>query len=234
MEKKEKKAKGQINAKAIKPSITHKPPSPLSEEGRRRKPLTPKQQEELDKQFRDAAKKGKTEDIRRLAKLGADINSKDNDGRTAIHFAAYFSTTETCRVLKELGADINSRTNDDLTALHVAAGNGYTETCRFLVKELGADVNAKGDMGWTVLHLAAGNGHTETCRVLCWELSANPLIKDKGGKTARDLTNIPEIKKLLKTGENVWKSVGEKKIKELFGAIKECNPEKIGEIIGGL
>ena len=185
METKKKKIKGQIGTKTIKPTIAHKPLSPLSEEGKRRKPLTPKQQEELNEEFRDAARTGKTKDVRRLARLGADVNEQDNNGWAPIFWAASNGHTETCRVLvKELGVDINTKDDDDgWTAIHFAAAYGHTKTCKIL-KELGAAINEETNRDLAPIHLAAWNGQTETCRVLVKELGADVNAKDNDGWAA--------------------------------------------------
>ena len=213
--------------------------APLAEQGQTSSPkqkLTPKEQEELNEQLRQAAKIGNTKYIQRLAILGADVNSKDPEDWTALHYAAWNGHADACKVLKELGADINSKDNYDKTAISYAAQDGHTDACKVL-KELGADINAKDKKGQTAIHLAAMDGETETCKVLL-ELGANPLLKNKDGKTARDVTYgyRPEIKKLLGKWENVWfvKLIGKEKVNKLLDAIKECNSERVGEIFVGL
>jgi len=211
---------------------SHKPPT---EEGKTSKPnLTPEQQEELNEQFRKAAEDGKTEDVRRLARLGADVNFRTTGDFTALHVAAGWGYIEICRVLKELGADINAKDNTGWTALHHAAQGGRTETCEVL-KELGADINAKNGWGQTALHVAARWGNIETCKVLL-EFGANPFIKTKNGKTARDITRNPKTRKLLEEYEMFWfgKLIGTEKVNNILDAIKECNPETVREIFVGL
>jgi hypothetical protein len=63
---------------------------------------------------------------------GADVNAKDNDGWTALMYAAFSGYTETAEVLIDNGADVNAKDNDGLTALMIAEGNDQTEIVNLL------------------------------------------------------------------------------------------------------
>ncbi|MBR0279272.1 MAG: ankyrin repeat domain-containing protein [Synergistaceae bacterium] len=84
---------------------------------------------------------------------GANVNAKDNYGRTVLMWAAINGHTETAELLLKHGADVNAENNYGRTALMWAAVNGKTETAELLLKH-GADVNAKDNYGWTALRLA--------------------------------------------------------------------------------
>ncbi|RDD34928.1 Ankyrin repeat protein [Wolbachia endosymbiont of Cylisticus convexus] len=86
------------------------------------------------------------------------------------------------------------------TALHEAARNGHLDVVKYLVDDKKADVNQKDICGETALHEAARNGHKDVVTTLL-KKGANPLIKNKKGKTPRDLANDKNITQLLKEAE---------------------------------
>ena len=51
----------------------------------------------------------------------ANINEKDNNGRTALHKAAENNRKETAELLISHHANINEKNKDGQTALHIAA-----------------------------------------------------------------------------------------------------------------
>ena len=60
--------------------------------------------------------------IRMLAAKGADVNAKNNDGKTALLLAVQFSDPEIIEALLSVGADPNAVAKDGSTALFVVAG----------------------------------------------------------------------------------------------------------------
>ena len=88
-----------------------------------------------------------------LAKLligtyGVEIDLPDNEGRTAIHYAAMSGNTKVMLLLLENGADPNKLTKKKDTPLHFAAKYAGEEEVRFLV-EHGASIKA---INWTLVN----------------------------------------------------------------------------------
>ncbi|MBC6402962.1 MAG: ankyrin repeat domain-containing protein, partial [Hyphomonadaceae bacterium] len=96
---------------------------------------------------------------------GADVNARDSDDKTPLHWAAQNGHAETVAALARAGADVNARDSDDKTPLHWAAQNGHAETVAALARA-GADVNARDKDGHTPLHWATYNDHAETVTAL--------------------------------------------------------------------
>ncbi len=89
-----------------------------------------------------------------LLSKGADVNSKTNNGWTALHWAGSMKDKPiVARLLLSNGADVNARTSDGRTPLHIAAKNQAEEVATLLISS-GAEVNAKDNEGITPFDLA--------------------------------------------------------------------------------
>lgn len=70
----------------------------------------------------------------------ADLNSADEEGRTALHVACWQGHLEVVASLLDSGADPNSEDNEGRTALQSAAWQGHSDVVQLLC-ERGANVN---------------------------------------------------------------------------------------------
>jgi hypothetical protein len=77
----------------------------------------------IDDQLIAAAQFGRTEEIQTCLSKGADVNAKDGNGYTALHWAA-LGQEKALALLLASGADVNARNVDGYTALHLAVRNG--------------------------------------------------------------------------------------------------------------
>ena len=83
-----------------------------------------------------------------------DVNSRDENGRTALIEAAFGGHEETVRALIERGADVNACDRDGWTALMESASKGRLGIVKIIL-EAGADLRAKNKNGWTALKASA-------------------------------------------------------------------------------
>jgi len=69
----------------------------------------------------EATKRGDIQDVISLLERGVNINAKDNNGLTSLHYASYLEHLEIVILLLEAGANINEQTNLGGTPLHCAS-----------------------------------------------------------------------------------------------------------------
>ena len=154
------------------------------------------------------------ETVKMLLKNGADVNSTDNIGWTALMMAARYSnkksSLETVRLLLDKGANIDLTNVNGWTALMMAArysnSDSSLETVKLLL-EKGADVSLVDGDGWTALMMAARYSNTdsslETVKLLLAK-ETNVNITNQGNNTALILAtidfNIETVKLLLENG----------------------------------
>jgi len=113
-----------------------------------------------------AALDGNTERVRELIHQGADINQRDDNGRTALMFAVINTHYETMKVLLEYGADVNNKSNKGGTALMGAASAGDLRMVQALLDK-GADVHARlRETTESAVTFAESHGHAEIARLL--------------------------------------------------------------------
>uniref|UniRef100_A0A8D8A527 Tyrosine-protein kinase n=2 Tax=Culex pipiens TaxID=7175 RepID=A0A8D8A527_CULPI len=106
--------------------------------------------------------------VSELLKCGyRNIDSKNGDGKTAVHLACLHAEGKILDALIERGCSINNRDAQGNTALHYACRNkDGLEMVRSLIAA-GANVQARNkDSGWVPMHEAASNGNLEAVKEL--------------------------------------------------------------------
>jgi ankyrin repeat protein len=144
---------------AKKPLLSEK----LSTERARKR--SPDAESRLNISLIDASLEGNAAKMKRLLKQGADPNSKNTPGMTALMTAAASGKGDACKLLIENGADVNLKDIYGETALHAAASKGDAKVCRLLA-ENGADMDWRDMYGETALQKAKDAGHAETAAYL--------------------------------------------------------------------
>jgi ankyrin repeat protein len=112
--------------------------------------------------------------IKLLVNAKADVNAKDANGRTALHYACSDGSLEAVTLLLDNGADIEAKDTDGRTPLIEAALLGRVQVARLLIAR-GANVNAKSEKGWTPLAAAKKKGFAEL----------ESLLRSRGAKQQR-------------------------------------------------
>ncbi len=97
----------------------------------------------MNSDWKDAISKRDIAKVCLLLDQGADINSRDAHGLTALMRASVKGQTQLVKTLAEHGADLDVTAKLNLSALMLAVINGYTDIAQTLV-EAGADLGIQG------------------------------------------------------------------------------------------
>lgn len=71
-----------------------------------------------------------------MPNAGRLLETKDSEGKTALHVAAHIGDTETIRTLLLQGANVNCTDIDSWTPLHFAAAQGHIPAIEMLIDDV--------------------------------------------------------------------------------------------------
>jgi len=153
-----------------------------------------------DTRLVDAVKNHDKEAVRALLKEHADVNAPQEDGTSALQWAAHNNDLESTQMLLKAGADAKAASRYGVTPLSEAATHGSGALVEALLKA-GADVNTfTTEKGETVLMTASRAGNVEAVKALL-EQGADANAKERfRGQTAlmwAAAENHPEVIRLL-------------------------------------
>lgn len=138
-----------------------------------------------DDQMLGAASEADLELVKSLLNAGGNPNAADDEGWTALMWAAQLNETAIASSLIDAGAQLNViEQSYEETALTIALYNESIEMVALLLDE-GANPNLQDSTGWTPLMTAAKNGDIEGAELLL-KAGADPLKVDETGYTAED------------------------------------------------
>lgn len=99
-----------------------------------------------DKNILKAIEENDMQDFKSLLTPDVKINAKDNNGKTLLHYAAWFNRPEMAEYLLSKGADINAKDVKGDTPLLLAASKKFPQMCEFLVSK-GANEKVENNFG---------------------------------------------------------------------------------------
>lgn len=97
-----------------------------------------------------------------------NLESKQNDGWTALQWASCNNQLNTVEFLITKKAHLNLYDNSHQTALYITLTKGYLSIAKLLINS-GADVNIINNEGWSPLHLAARDNYIDIAALLIYK-----------------------------------------------------------------
>lgn len=141
----------------------------------------------------------------RFPKKRAEVNHRDNFGKSALHLASRHHSDELALLLLKHGATLDARDDRGRNALHEASDFGRVKVVGLLLRR-GAKVDARSKWGSTPLHRAAKAGHLEVVQMLL-NKRADPNAQDERDRwsalhLAATEGHLKIVEVLLKHGAN--------------------------------
>ena len=166
--------------------------------------------EELNLDLLKYSKKGDKEKILELiSNPNININYKNEEGWTALHFACDEGNLKISEILIKSNINIDIQNNEGKTPLHISAFNGFFDISKLLV-ENGANLNTLDNENNLVIHLCAQNGHSELLAYLLDKNIENIFKKNKYGKTVNDLAKDDDTKLVINEYIKMFKNIMDK------------------------
>ena len=170
----------------------------------------------------DAAEHGDGVLVRELILDGADVNGRQVDGMTALHWAVYRDDLETAALLVKSGADVNAENSYGVPPLSIAAMN-RSATIVTLLLGAGADAQASLRGGETILMTAARTGSLKAVKALLLK-GAAPNKREHSNQTALMWAaaegHLSVVDALVEAGADVHASLNSG-FTSLFFAVRE-------------
>jgi ankyrin only family protein len=148
-----------------------------------------------------AAITNQPEVVRQLIVAGAEVESRDREGNTALHIACregfhqvvqcllrpVSESHHNCLRITNIPQDLSIRNYDGVTVLHLAESNQHYDIINDLIAS-GINVNMKeGKAGRTVLHNACQNGDITLVKLLLKQRNCDINARAYDGSTPFDL-----------------------------------------------
>jgi len=113
-----------------------------------------------------------------LERVGVHVDSRDEDGRTALYWASELSHDKIVQMLLDRGADVNAQGGYYGSALQAASAEGHDKIVQMLL-DRDADVNAQGGRYGDALLAASMKGHEKIVQML---LDRGADVNAQGGR----------------------------------------------------
>jgi len=133
-----------------------------------------------------AAQNGNIEAVKQHLSAGTNVDEKNLNDLTPLHYALEKGHKEIAELLVEKGVDVNAKDSYGMTPLHYAATWGYKEIAELLIAN-GGDVNAKDESDFTPLEVVEVGREDDSPEDKAVKKEIADLLRKHGGKTAEEL-----------------------------------------------
>jgi ankyrin repeat protein len=113
----------------------------------------------------DAVKNRDTVAVRELLRNPTNVNAPQQDGTTALHWAAHWNDIETATLLIGAGANVNAATDFGITPIILACTNGNVAMVEALLKA-GANAKLARESGETPVMTCSRTGNVDAVKAL--------------------------------------------------------------------
>ena len=165
----------------------------------------------LNEALISAAEQGATDKVLKLLEAGADIDARDERGRTAIMAATHGNHPSVVNALIQTGANVNIQNHIRDNPFLYAGAEGLLDILKLLI-DADADTTLTNRFGGTALIPAAERGHVEVVRELLtrsnvdvnhinnlgWTALMEAIVLSNGGPSHQEI-----VKLLIEHGADV-------------------------------
>jgi ankyrin repeat protein len=191
----------------------------------------------IERPVADAAARGDIETVQDLLRNGADVNTAQGDGMTALHWAAERGDAKLAEVLVYSGANVNAGTRiGRYTPLHLASRGGHGDVVLALLRAKANPNATTTNSGVTPLHLAAVAGKADVVAALLRSGADVNAKEASWGQTplifAASRGQVEAIRVLLEAGADPAAASRAANVVEMEKADEAAN-KRIAEILDG-
>lgn len=135
---------------------------------------------EANKVLLSVVSEGNTEGVHQMLSQGANVNVRDQQGKTPLLKAIYAGQIEVVSILLSYGANVNDTDKEGSTALIVACENNYPVITEMITKHK-VNLHHKNKRGYSALMISSMHGRDDIVKQLILAGAANGSLKDSAG-----------------------------------------------------
>uniref|UniRef100_A0A1I7SMG0 ANK_REP_REGION domain-containing protein n=1 Tax=Bursaphelenchus xylophilus TaxID=6326 RepID=A0A1I7SMG0_BURXY len=131
-----------------------------------------------------------------LSSCDCDVNHRNSNGQSSLHYAASKNLISIARMLLENGAEVNVQDNYGSAPIHRAAAKGHVDMVMLLMSQKGARVDLADREGNTALQMAVEDQNDSTA-ILLAKKGADINRQNREEKTPLDYCKTADLRRKL-------------------------------------
>lgn len=178
-----------------------------------------------------AIKRGEYNRVAAMLRSGANVNTKNSHGTTALMLAAQLSDTRILDLLIQEGAQVNAKDTEDWTALMYAARYGSVEAVRHLL-DASAQADALNGTNERAIDLAAKRADSDPAKAPIITLLGGVLVQQERDLYKAIKNKQPNrVRQLIQAGVNVNAKGRHDTTALIIAALYNSDPEITGMLL---